>query len=99
MAIGAAARRETLLPLHVNVFAATLADLGDLAALRDAVHKAGRLPWEVTVDIVPPYTHVPHRALLEAVAVLRAEGFGSAPTASVTATYPCACCPTWNRTW
>ncbi|MFJ8611436.1 EAL domain-containing protein [Streptomyces sp. NPDC093675] len=76
LAIGAAARRETLLPLHVNVFAATLADLGDLAALRDAVHKAGRLPWEVTVDIVPPYTHVPHRALLEAVAVLRAEGFG-----------------------
>ncbi|MEU6519194.1 GGDEF domain-containing protein [Streptomyces sp. NPDC046978] len=76
LAVSAAARRETLLPLHVNVFAATLADLADLAALRDAVHKAGRMPWEVTVDIVPPYTHVPHRALLEAVAVLRGEGFG-----------------------
>ncbi|MET8965045.1 GGDEF domain-containing protein [Streptomyces sp. NPDC004074] len=76
LAVSAAARRETLLPLHVNVFAATLADLADLAALRDAVHKAGRMPWEVTVDIVPPYTHVPHRALLEAVAVLHEEGFG-----------------------
>jgi predicted signal transduction protein with EAL and GGDEF domain len=74
-AIRAAARRETLLPLHVNVFAATLADLGGLAALRDAVREARRLPWEVTVDIVPPYTHVPQSALLEAVAGLRDVGF------------------------
>lgn len=56
LAIRAAARKETLLPLHVNVFAGTLADLGGLAALRDAVREAGRLPWEVTVDIGPPYT-------------------------------------------
>ncbi|WP_055492973.1 GGDEF domain-containing protein [Streptomyces sp. TP-A0356] len=75
LAVSAAARKETLLPLHVNVFAATLADLGGLAALRNTVHEAGRLPWEVTVDIGPPYTHVPHRALLEAVAVLRGQGF------------------------
>ncbi|MGW5480535.1 EAL domain-containing protein [Streptomyces sp. NPDC004008] len=75
LAIRAAARMEALLPLHVNVFAGTLADLGGLAALRDAVREAGRLPWEVTVDVGPPYTHVPHRALLEAVAVLRVEGF------------------------
>lgn len=75
LAVRAAAARETLLPLHVNVFAGTLADLGGLAALHDAVREAGRLPWEVTVDVVPPYTHVPQRALLEAVAVLRAEGF------------------------
>ncbi|MFC3571838.1 GGDEF domain-containing protein [Streptomyces yaanensis] len=75
LAVRAAARKETLLPLHVNVFAATLADLGGLAALRDAVRSAGRLPWEVTVDVGPPYTHVPHQALLEAVAVLRGEGF------------------------
>ncbi|GAA3063231.1 GGDEF domain-containing protein [Streptomyces glomeratus] len=75
LAIRAATRMETLLPLHVNVFAGTLADLGGLAALRGAVREAGRLPWEVTVDVGPPYTHVPHRALLEAVAVLRGEGF------------------------
>ncbi|MHA5053559.1 EAL domain-containing protein [Streptomyces sp. SD15] len=75
LAIRAAARKETLLPLHVNVFAGTLADLGRLAALRDAVREAGRQPWEVTVDVCPPYTHVPQRALLEAVAALRAEGF------------------------
>ncbi|MEU6367540.1 GGDEF domain-containing protein [Streptomyces sp. NPDC046931] len=75
LAVRAATRMQTLLPLHVNVFAGTLADLGGLAALRDAVREAGRLPWEVTVDVGPPYTHVPHRALLEALAVLRGEGF------------------------
>ncbi|GHH15392.1 GGDEF domain-containing protein [Streptomyces rubradiris] len=75
LAFRAAARKETLLPLHLNVFAATLADLGGLAPLHDAVRGAGRMPWEVTLDIVPPYTHVPHRALLEAVAALREQGF------------------------
>ncbi|MGQ4379343.1 GGDEF domain-containing protein [Streptomyces sp. SAS_267] len=75
LAIRAAARRETLLPLHVNVFAGTLADLGRLTALRDEVRQAGRLPWEITVDVVPPYTHVPQHALLEAVAAVRGEGF------------------------
>ncbi|MFF5188959.1 EAL domain-containing protein [Streptomyces sp. NPDC000345] len=74
-AVRAAARKETLLPLHVNVFAATLADLGGLTPLHDAVRAAGRLPWEVTLDVVPPYTHVPQRALLDAVAVLREQGF------------------------
>ncbi|MEV5613262.1 GGDEF domain-containing protein [Streptomyces sp. NPDC052225] len=74
-AVRDAARRETLLPLHVNVFAGTLADLGGLAALRDAVRAVGRLPWEITVDVCPPFTHVPHRALLEGVSALRGEGF------------------------
>ncbi|MDG4859837.1 GGDEF domain-containing protein [Streptomyces sp. T-3] len=74
-AVRSAARQETLLPLHVNVYAGTAADLGGLAALRDAVKEAGRLPWEVTVDLGPPFTHVPHRALLEAVEALRGEGF------------------------
>ncbi|MFD5584548.1 EAL domain-containing protein [Streptomyces sp. NPDC127063] len=75
LAFRAAVRKETLLPLHVNVFAGTLADLGGLAALHDAVREAGRLPWEITVDIGPPYTHVPQRALLEAVTALRRQGF------------------------
>ncbi|MEU0786552.1 GGDEF domain-containing protein [Streptomyces sp. NPDC006173] len=75
LAIRAAARRETLLPLHVNVFAGTLADLGRLSALLHEVRTVGRLPWEVTVDVGPPYTHVPQRALLDAVAAVRAEGF------------------------
>lgn len=74
-AIRAAARRETLLPLHVNVFAGTLADLGGLTPLHDAVRAAGRLPWEVTIDVGPPYTHVPQQALLEAVGALRDQGF------------------------
>ncbi|MER6080795.1 GGDEF domain-containing protein [Streptomyces sp. NPDC001833] len=75
LALRAAARKETLLPLHINVFAATLADLGGIGPLSEAVREAGRMPWEVTLDIVPPYTHVPQRALLEAVAVLRGQGF------------------------
>ncbi|MFJ9633903.1 EAL domain-containing protein [Streptomyces sp. NPDC091280] len=75
LAVRAAARKETLLPLHINVFAGTLADLGGLPALHSAVREAGRLPWEVTVDIVPPFTHVPRRALLEAVSALRGLGF------------------------
>ncbi|MFF0682319.1 EAL domain-containing protein [Streptomyces tendae] len=74
-ALRAAVRRETLLPLHVNVFAGTLADLGGLRPLYDAVREAGRLPWEVTLDVCPPYTHVPWRALLDAVTVLRGQGF------------------------
>jgi predicted signal transduction protein with EAL and GGDEF domain len=74
-AVRAAARKETLLPLFVNVFAGTLADLGGLPSLHDAVREAGRLPWEVTVDLCPPYTHVPQQALLEAVATLRGQGF------------------------
>ncbi|MHC3471793.1 EAL domain-containing protein [Streptomyces sp. 7R007] len=75
LALRAAARRETLLPLHVNVFAGTLADLGGLTPLHDAVRAAGRLPWEVTVDVCPPFTHVPQQALLEALGALRGQGF------------------------
>ncbi|MGW2382629.1 EAL domain-containing protein [Streptomyces sp. NPDC001658] len=75
LAVRTAIRRESLLPLHVNVFAGTLADLGGLSPLHDAVRQAGRLPWEVTVDINPPYTHVPQQALLEAVGGLREQGF------------------------
>ncbi|MCD9877262.1 GGDEF domain-containing protein [Streptomyces guryensis] len=75
LAVRAAARKETLLPLHVNVFAGTLADLGGLTPLHTAVRESGRLPWEVTIDIGPPYTHVPQQALLEAVRALRAQGF------------------------
>ncbi|MGW0500661.1 EAL domain-containing protein [Streptomyces sp. NPDC003007] len=74
-AVRAAVRRETLLPLFVNVFAATLADLGGLPSLHAAVREAGRLPWEVTIDICPPYTHVPQQALLEAVDALCEQGF------------------------
>ncbi|MEU7056715.1 GGDEF domain-containing protein [Streptomyces sp. NPDC046197] len=75
LAFRAATRKETLLPLHVNVFAATLADLGGLDTLHDAVRQAGRMPWEVTIDVVPPYTHVPQHALLEAATALRGHGF------------------------
>ncbi|MER5597825.1 GGDEF domain-containing protein [Streptomyces sp. NPDC002265] len=75
LAIRAAARKEALLPLHVNVFAGTLADLGGLTTLHGAVRQAGRMPWEVTLDVGPPFTHVPQKALLDAVHTLRGQGF------------------------
>ncbi|CAL9381606.1 EAL domain-containing protein [Streptomyces sp. enrichment culture] len=75
LALRAAARKETLLPLHLNVFAGSIADLGGLGPLREAVRQVGRLPWEVTVDVGPPFTHVPQQALLEGLAALRGAGF------------------------
>ncbi|MCB5910624.1 bifunctional diguanylate cyclase/phosphodiesterase [Streptomyces pinistramenti] len=75
LAVQSAARQETLLPLHVNVFAATVAELPGLTVLRKAVHDAGRRPWEITLDLGGPFTHVPHQALLAGVAELRDEGY------------------------
>ncbi|OKH98031.1 diguanylate cyclase [Streptomyces sp. CB02923] len=75
LAVRSAAHQETLLPLHVNVFATTLAELPGLTALRKAVHDVGRRPWEITIDVGGPFTHVPRRALLEAVAGLRQDGY------------------------
>ncbi|MFI6769074.1 EAL domain-containing protein [Streptomyces sp. NPDC050355] len=75
LAVRTAAHHETLLPLHVNVFATTVAELPRLAALGKAVHDIGRRPWEITLDLVGPFTHVPRAALLESVAVLRDEGY------------------------
>ncbi|GGN37846.1 hypothetical protein GCM10011578_082490 [Streptomyces fuscichromogenes] len=42
-------------------------ETGDILAgpLPEAVREAGRRPWAVTLDIVPPYPHVPQRALLD----------------------------------
>lgn len=99
LAMRAAARQETLLPLHVNVFAGTLADLGGLAALRDEVREAGRMPWEVTVDIGPPFTHVPHQALVEAVTVLRGEGFRICADGIGDGDVPCGCSRISRPTW
>ncbi|MFI8996884.1 EAL domain-containing protein [Streptomyces sp. NPDC053542] len=75
LAVRHATQRETLLPLQVNLFATTAAELPELTALRAAVRAVGRRPCEITLDITGPYTHVPARALLEAVAGLRADGF------------------------
>lgn len=75
LAVRAAAHQETPLPLHVNVFAATVAELPRLTSLCKAVHDVGRRPWEITLDLVGPFTHVPHAALRESVAMLRDEGY------------------------
>ncbi|PJN38189.1 diguanylate cyclase [Streptomyces sp. CB02959] len=75
LAVRAAAEQDTLLPLHVNVFAGTVAQLPDLTSLGKAVRDAGRRPWEITLDLVGPFTRVPERELLAAVAGLRDEGY------------------------
>lgn len=75
LAVRSAARQEALLPLHLNVFATSVAELPALPALDKAVRDTGRRPWEITLDLVGPFTHVPHRSLLAAVAGLREEGY------------------------
>lgn len=64
LAVRHATRHETLLPLHVNLFAATAAELPELTALRQAVRATGRRPCEITLDLGGPYTHVPAGAQL-----------------------------------
>ncbi|MFI1203587.1 EAL domain-containing protein [Streptomyces sp. NPDC020883] len=75
LAVRAAAEQETPLPLHVNVFAGTLARRPGLASLGEAVRDVGRRPWEITLDLVGPFGPVPERELLTAVAGLRDAGY------------------------
>ncbi|KUJ65480.1 diguanylate cyclase [Streptomyces albus subsp. albus] len=74
-AIRSAARQRTPLPLHVNVYARTVAELPGLAPLDRAVRETGRRPWEITVDLAPPYTRVPQPELLAGVRELRELGY------------------------
>ncbi len=98
-AVRVAVRRETLLPLFVNVYAGTLAALGGLPCLHDAVREAGRLPWEVTLDLCPPYTHVPHQALLKRWTCCAGRASGSAWTVSGTGMCLCDCSRTSRPAW
>ncbi|WP_431041006.1 EAL domain-containing protein [Streptomyces sp. P1-3] len=75
LAVRAAARHEALLPLHVNVFAATVAALPGLPPLGRAVAETGRRPWEITLDVGPPFGDVPHRTLVAGVSELRRQGY------------------------
>ncbi|WP_221939411.1 hypothetical protein [Streptomyces benahoarensis] len=75
LAVRAADRQEVLLPLHLNVYATTVAAEPGLTALCKAVHDAGRRPWEITLDIGGPFSGVPHPARGEGVALLREEGY------------------------
>ncbi len=75
LAVRSAVARETLLPLHVNLYAATLAALPHLAALSEAVAQAGRRPWEITVDVGAPFSGLWQDPLREAVRSLREQGY------------------------
>lgn len=75
-AIWAAASYETLLPLHLNVFAATVAS-GDAfrEPVRQALQGTGRRPAEVVIEIVAPYFGADRPALTEQIDRLRKDGF------------------------
>ncbi|MEW1658118.1 GGDEF domain-containing protein [Streptomyces sp. NPDC093707] len=75
LAVRAAAEQQTPLPLHINVCAGTVARRPELTPLGAAVRDAGRRPWEITLDLVGPFTEVPERELRAAVAGLRDEGY------------------------
>ncbi|MEU3713526.1 EAL domain-containing protein [Streptomyces catenulae] len=75
LAVRAAARQKVLLPLHLNLYATTVAAGPGPTALSKAVHEAGRRPWEVTLDLGGPFSGLPPTALAEGVARLREEGY------------------------
>ncbi|WP_165943704.1 EAL domain-containing protein [Saccharopolyspora karakumensis] len=67
---------ESMLPLHVNILASTVAhDLAWAEVLRAELHKAGRLEHEITVEIGPPMREVSVSCLLAGVDYLRNCGF------------------------
>ncbi|MEU1630405.1 GGDEF domain-containing protein [Streptomyces sp. NPDC020096] len=75
LAVRSAARQEALLPLHVNLFAGTLAQLPEPTPLLTAVREVGRRPWEITIDVGPPFSGLWQDPLLEAVRSLRERGY------------------------
>lgn len=75
-AIDDEAQQQTLLPLHVNLLAPSVAAPAELMRpLLDAVAVSGRRPKDVIVEIGPPFTQVSHEKLVEGLHRLREYGF------------------------
>lgn len=75
-ALASAAEQETLLPLHVNLQAETVAASPvELAPLREVLRRTGRRARDVVIDVSAPYSHTPREALLEGLGSLRLDGF------------------------
>ncbi|HEX3812809.1 MAG TPA: EAL domain-containing protein [Mycobacteriales bacterium] len=78
-AVAAAADQESLLPLHVNLLAETVASSwAELAPLRDELRRTGRRTRDVVVDVSAPYSLAARSALLGGLQALREDGFGIA---------------------
>jgi predicted signal transduction protein with EAL and GGDEF domain len=75
-AIRAAAEHETLLPLHVNLLAFTVAGPAELLApLFDALRATGRRAADVVLEIGAPFCRAPREYLLDGLLMLRRAGF------------------------
>lgn len=70
------ARAPTLLPLHVNLLAITIAaDRSAMRPLLETMEWAGRRTNQVVIEIGPPYTQAEPNRLISGVAWLRELGF------------------------
>ncbi len=75
-AIDAAAAHETLLPLHVNLLAETVASSPvELAPLREALRRNSRRAKDVIIDVSAPYSNTPPGELVHGLGSLRLDGF------------------------
>lgn len=76
MAVHCESDRQTLLPLHLNLLAASAAAPVDaLEPLLEALASVARRPKDVVIEIGPPFTHADPAALLNGVDQLRDIGF------------------------
>lgn len=74
-AIASEAHEQTLLPLHVNLLAASAAAPDAIGPVVDALTSAGRRAKELVLEIGPPFTHTEPAALVEGIGRLRELGF------------------------
>jgi EAL domain-containing protein (putative c-di-GMP-specific phosphodiesterase class I) len=76
-AVRTAADFETLMPLHVNLRATTVASSPvELAPLREELHRTSRRPRDVVIDVSAPYSAISRDELLRGIGDLRLDGFG-----------------------
>lgn len=76
-AVRSAADYETLMPLHLNLRAGTVAASPvELAPLREVLNHTSRRPRDVVIDISAPYSEIAREDLLRGIGDLRLDGFG-----------------------
>lgn len=76
-AVRSAADFETLMPLHLNLRASTVAASPvELAPLREVLKRTSRRPRDVVIDISAPYSDISRDELLRGIGDLRLDGFG-----------------------
>lgn len=75
-AIDSESHRQTLLPLHLNLLAVSVAAPREsLAPMFDALTRAARRPRDVVIEVGPPFAHAEPARLLDGIDRLRDLGF------------------------